>query len=94
MVVRQRAVERSWAHATKPSWYAAYEAISGRAMAGNRSRVDGGALPARWPSEFRGWSVTVVVGERCQGERGETGERNPKAMGFFYYYFFSNLLFF
>ena len=52
MAVRRRAVERSWAHAMKPSWYAACEAVSGRAMAGSRSRVDGGALPARWPSRF------------------------------------------
>ena len=77
------------AHATKPSWYAACEVVSGHAMVGSRSRVDRGALPARWPSEFRSWSVTVVVGERCRGERGKTGERNPKAMGFF----FPNLLF-
>ena len=56
-------------HSTKPSWYAACKVVSGHAMVGSRSRVDGGALPARWPSRSAVDRCCELYGVMDFGER-------------------------
>ena len=62
----------------KADGFVAFMAIPGDAQADGRSRMVGRTLPARWSSEFRGWSVMAAWGSEVSGRERVKGKKEKR----------------